>query len=951
MPPAVQHLLSLPPAMASNFHRLFPESSYRWFVSSDPAGQKLGSGGGAAHLLAEAAAHDGMGFHSWLGKSKKLAILAGGQSRRLPAYGATGKVLMPVPVMRWAHGQRLDQTLLDMQSDDYTRILDHSPETARVLIASGDVFLKIPDTLPAIPSADVVGFGMAVSPEIAADFGVFFSPRDSSGEISFFIQKPTADKVRELAPTHAFFVDTGLWLLSQRATEALMGRCGWTGDASPNGQVSPYELYSEFGPAIGATPFLPDPMISGLGARVIVLENAGFFHFGTTRQIIESLSALQNCGSGRSGQSTLWRKPHPDMYVLNSDFAFSRRSPENKMLWIENCSLPADFLPAHENALTGLPAGNWTFVLRPGQCLDCVPVGEENYVVRAYGFDDVFSGSLREALWMGEPAMDWFEKRGISLAQAGLDSETDIQEARLFAAVSAPDSDWITWLLHGSDEEDAREKWLAAPRFSAKELGEEVHLGRLFRQRKEFSAKAVWQFWEHRSENPFYRIDLENAAQLYAQASHPVPEPDPSRENAIESMHDHAFTSAVLRARGEDGADSEKKAFAILADRIVTSCGKVEPHNSLIEDQILWARAPIRLDLAGGWSDTPPFCLKHGGAVVNLGANLNGQAPVQVFVRICQEPHLVIRSIDLGAQQVIRSFEELEAHANLSGEFSLAKAAFCIAGFHPRFHKNPPSSLANLLKNFGGGIEVTLLAATPKGSGLGTSSVLAATLLAALGATGGLAWDQEDLFRKTLAVEQMLTSGGGWQDQAGGIYHGIKLVETAPGLDQKPLVRWLPEHLFASQTANRMALLYYTGITRVARTILQEIVRGMLLNNSSHMEKLFAIRDHALAAYQAIQRESWSSLCRVVNESRLLNESLDKGTSPPEIAAIIRSISDWTDGVKLLGAGGGGYMLILSKDEESGNRVRQQLTLYPPNLRARFVDFSVSQTGLQITRS
>ncbi len=951
MSPAVQHLLSLPPAMAANFHKLFPESPCEWFVSCDPAGRKLGSGGGVSHLLAEASAGDGTGFGGWLDKSKKLAILAGGQSRRLPAYSATGKVLMPVPLMRWSHGQRLDQTLLDLQADDYTRILKSAPETSRVLVASGDVFLKIPDSLPAIPEADIVGFGMMVNPETASGFGVFFSPRDSAGGVSFFLQKPAPERVRELAATHAYFVDTGLWLLSRRALEVLMGRCGWAGDSFRDGTASAYELYAGLGPSIGSAPFTPDPEIGALRAAVVAMEGAEFFHFGTTRQMIESISALQNRSPGRSDQSDLWRKPHPDMYVLNSDFAFSRRSPENQMLWIENCSLPADFLPARENAVTGLPEGDWTFSLLPGQCLDCVPVGAENFVVRNYGFDDSFSGPLRDALWMGEPATAWFDKRGITPAEAGLDPATDIQEARLFAAVGAPDSDWVTWLLSGSDSGEARTKWLASPRFSARELGEQVNLERLFQQRKKFSAMAAQRFWQHRSGNPFYRTDLDNAAGLYALGAHPAPVPDPSVDNPIHAMHEQAFAGAVLRARGKDGSEFEKRAFSILAERIVTLCGKVEPRNSLIEDQILWARSPVRLDLAGGWSDTPPFCLKHGGAVVNLGVDLNGQAPVQVFVRTCRDPHIVIRSIDLGAQQVIDSFEELDSHSNISGEFSLAKAAFCIAGFHPRFHKNPPSSLASLLNSFGGGIEVTLLAATPKGSGLGTSSVLAATLLAALGATGGLAWDHEDLFRRTMALEQMLTSGGGWQDQAGGIYHGIKLIETSPGLDQKPLVRWLPEQLLGPQTANRMALLYYTGITRVAKTILQEIVRGMLLNSSSHTAKLFAIRDHALAAYQSIQRESWTSLCSVVEESRMLNQALDKGTNPPEVAAIIRSVSDWTDGVKLLGAGGGGYMLILSKDEEAGNRVRQKLTACPPNPRARFVDFSVSQTGLQITRS
>jgi galactokinase/mevalonate kinase-like predicted kinase len=146
-------------------------------------------------------------------------------------------------------------------------------------------------------------------------------------------------------------------------------------------------------------------------------------------------------------------------------------------------------------------------------------------------------------------------------------------------------------------------------------------------------------------------------------------------------------------------------------------------------------------------------------------------------------------------------------------------------------------------------------------------------------------------------------------------------------------------------------LLYYTGITRVAKTILQEIVRGMLLNSHAHMENLFAIRNHARGAYQAIQRQNWPDLCDVVQTSWELNQALDKGTNPPEVAAIISSVSDYTAGVKLLGAGGGGYMLLLAKDEDAGDRIRQKLTQTPPNSRARFVDFSISTSGLQITRS
>src|SRR5205814_1764391 len=142
---------------------------------------------------------------------------SGGQSRRLPAYAATGKVLMPMPVARWARGQRLDQSLLDVQLADYQRILAHAGPSAAVMITAGDVLLRFGRELPPFPDVDVLGLGMWVSPEKAKDHGVFVSTRQKPNELAFFLQKPSAAKIRELGESYLCLVDTGAWLLSERA--------------------------------------------------------------------------------------------------------------------------------------------------------------------------------------------------------------------------------------------------------------------------------------------------------------------------------------------------------------------------------------------------------------------------------------------------------------------------------------------------------------------------------------------------------------------------------------------------------------------------------------------------------------------------------------------------------------------------------------------------------------
>jgi len=197
----------------------------------------------------------------------------------------------------------------------------------------------------------------------------------------------------------------------------------------------------------------------------------------------------------------------------------------------------------------------------------------------------------------------------------------------------------------------------------------------------------------------------------------------------------------------------------------------------------------------------------------------------------------------------------------------------------------------------------------------------------------------------------MLTTGGGWQDQAGGLFRGIKLIETVPGLAQKPTLSWLPDYLLGNEFANSRVLLYYTGVTRLAKNILAEIVRGMFLNSPSHLNLIEEIGANAKLASAAIQQCDYDRLCVAIQNSWRLNQRLDAGTNPAPVAAILDSVKDFVAAAKLLGAGGGGYLLLFAKDTEAATRIREQLTANPPNPRARFVNFSLSDSGLQVTRS
>ena len=244
-PTDMKKLLSLPPNVVDCFHTVSDLPTAEYFCTSDPVDCKLGSGGGTTWLLEEAALAEGAeDFDKWLAREKRILLHAGGQSRRLPAYAACGKVLLPVPVFRWARGQRLDQTLLSLQLPLYERIMAAAPDSLRTLVASGDVYIRATEPLLPIPEADVVCYGLWADPASARNHGVFFMHRDHPERLDFMLQKPSIEQQHELASTHLSLMDLGIWLLSDRAVSLLRRRSfgeGGDREAVVAAQAHPHE--------------------------------------------------------------------------------------------------------------------------------------------------------------------------------------------------------------------------------------------------------------------------------------------------------------------------------------------------------------------------------------------------------------------------------------------------------------------------------------------------------------------------------------------------------------------------------------------------------------------------------------------------------------------------------------------------------------------------------------
>ena len=971
----MKKLLSLPPNLVESFHEITGYNRDEWFCTNDPIGKKLGSGGGTTWLLQQAFSNlkdsSTYSFSEWLRSDKRLLLHAGGQGRRLPAYSPSGKVLMPIPVFRWERGQRLSQDLLSLQVPFYEHIMNEVPDGLNTMIVSGDVYIRATEPLQPIPDVDVVCYGLWLGAEIAKDHGVFVMSRHSPTDLKCMLQKPSIETLNQLLKNHLYLTDIGIWLLSDRAVKVLMRKslkgvqefkefrssdnsdsqdCVDDAFASPD-NLRYYDLYSDFGCCLGNNPTIDDKEVNSLSVAILPLPGGEFYHYGTSPEIISSTLAVQNLVNDQREIMHHSRKPHPSMFVQNSE-TWIKKTSENHHLWIENSCVSEQWKLSHNHIITGVPENHWEIELRAGQCVDVVPIGEDGFVVRPYGFDDKFKGNIDQpdTMFIGQSFMKWAEERQVQIQET-----CDIQSAHIFPVVHDIGDVGLVlrWMLNESYQQGGKMLWERAIKLSADEISDKANLVRLFQQRMENRMKN-WPFLANNyAHSVFYQVDLEDAAREFAQGNIAMPHPLPDDEPLLTRIHDAMFRSEMERRKGLPYEKNEEKAFGLLRQGLTSQAlaKKQTPRMSVYEDQIVWGRSPVRIDIAGGWTDTPPYCLMEGGNVVNFAIELNGQPPLQAYVKPCKDPLIVLRSIDLGASEVVQTFDELADFRKVGNPFSIPKAALVLSGFHPDFSSEPYASLEEQLREFGCGIELTLLSAIPAGSGLGTSSLLASTVLGALNDFCGLLWDKSEIGHRTLVLEQLLTTGGGWQDQFGGLLPGVKLLQTGREFYQNPTVRWLPSRLYTEPEYRACHLLYYTGITRTAKKILSEIVRKMFLNQHEEIAMLREMKAHAMDMFEAIQRENFDEMGKYVRKTWIQNQSIDSGTNPPEVRRLTDLIDDLCLGYKLPGAGGGGYLYMIAKDPEAAVKIKQILQTNRQNANARFVDMSLSEKGLQVSRS
>jgi fucokinase len=257
--------------------------------------------------------------------------------------------------------------------------------------------------------------------------------------------------------------------------------------------------------------------------------------------------------------------------------------------------------------------------------------------------------------------------------------------------------------------------------------------------------------------------------------------------------------------------------------------------------------------------------------------------------------------------------------------------------------------LDTVLEGMGGGLELRMSVDLPMGSGLGTSSILAATTLRALAEMLGVVLSEQQLSDFVMDLEQRMTTGGGWQDQAGAIYPGAKLVASGPGLRQRLRVQpvdWDPSR---REEFESLLVLFYTGIRRIAKGLLQQVVGSYLARETATVQVLHSIKTLAGEMAYAMREGEWDYLGQLLDRHWALNQVLDPNTTNAPINALLALVRPYIRGAKLAGAGGGGFLMMLARSPEAASELRAALAEHSRGAGGAVYGWKIAGEGLRVS--
>lgn len=401
---------------------------------ADPGGVRIGSGGSTVTCLMRilerelakkrGRAADPRAWRETLDRLRILIIHAGGDSKRLPAYGPCGKIFVPVPPGRRPEpengpGRGVPVTIFDRLAPIYLGLPAPVAGHGQTVISTGDVLLFFDPRRAAFSRGGITALGCLAPPEVSKNHGVFIP--DRAGTIRRYLQKPSVAVQKEsgaIAPGTGgrSILDMGVMSFDAASAVRLLKMCGvgadgesgrlrWSGPTAASVEAKGLDIFREIACALGADTEFDDyaqaaraagspwtdaalrrvwAAVSGTEFSLSLLPRCRFLHFGTSRELIRSGNALR-----RRDRTAA---PGDSVVSLNNAFKGGGRIA-GAGSWIEGCRIGARLDAPGGNVVVGLDIA--APLALPRRAAVDILKGKDHrgrtvWFVRAYGVDDIF---------------------------------------------------------------------------------------------------------------------------------------------------------------------------------------------------------------------------------------------------------------------------------------------------------------------------------------------------------------------------------------------------------------------------------------------------------------------------------------------------------------------------------------------------------------------------------
>ena len=343
----------------------------------------------------------------------------------------------------------------------------------------------------------------------------------------------------------------------------------------------------------------------------------------------------------------------------------------------------------------------------------------------------------------------------------------------------------------------------------------------------------------------------------------------------------------------------------------------------------VFAKAPLRMALAGGGTDLEPYWKEYGGFVLNATIDQYAYCKIEPYECCKRETHWVFKSIDLGIEEV-RDFYSSDF---MNYAYSDSKLKLLI---------NTYQYLTYKLKREP--VKITTYVEAPPGSGLGSSSALVVALVAAITEYYGIPVGEYDIAEDAIEIERKICDlPGGKQDQFAAAFGGFNFMEFLR--DGRAIINPLRLNYKTQNMMELNTVLYYVGKPRKDSRVIENTSEGLktseVVLNATHK-----IREACIEYKRSLLMGNFKRISELMETYwRNKLETNPHVASPEILDAYEFALQNGASAAKTSGAGGGGHMVLFTEFEK-----RHQLVSALEAKEGRVVPFKFVNHGVDVWR-